>query len=130
MKRKWKIFHFRVLIQKIYNRYFKSHRRPANTKIVDQVYEFVVRFKFFKYICFHNIQHLLLLILFSISLTTSTATSKLLTSFALFSMSWLFILIYYSCLFNALNHFFFGLVNSFCGFVGVKTFKPKRNIKK
>ena len=50
MKRKSRFFHSWVLINKLYNQYFKNHGGFNNPKFIFYVYKIIIQFKSFKYL--------------------------------------------------------------------------------
>ena len=113
MRRKWRFVILRCLFRNFTIDIIKIHNGFTNSKFIHHVYEAIIQFKSYKYLTLlvasHKILHLLLPIIFSISLMTSIAfwSFSVFCVFVcyVFSISWL--------LFHRLFHQLFHVFSSF-----------------
>ena len=140
MRRKWRFVILRCLFRKFTIDIIKIHNGFTNSKFIHHVYEAIIQFKSYKYLTLlvasHKILHLLLPIIFSISLMTSIAFWSLsvfcVFVWYVFSISWLLFHRLFHQLFHVFSSFVFIIFFFcwfFCSLFGIKSFKLKENIK-
>ena len=140
MRRKWRFVILRCLFRNFTIDIIKVHNGFTNSKFIHHVYEAIIQFKSYKYLTLlvasHKILHLLLPIIFSISLMTSIAfwSFSVFCVFVcyVFSISWLLFHRLFHQLFHVFSSFVFIIFFFFwffCSLFGIKSFKLKENIK-